>query len=204
MTLLSHRALHDADATYAWKLVFRLLAFVFGIIGIGSIGWAFNYHPMPQLPPSSDTSTTTQASQNISYFYDDKIYLPWSFISLSASVLWNSANVGVLLARKGQGIHPGANVGCDLVLWMAFLVTGVYALFGAFSVNGYWTGSYYPNGGAIGGSSGNATGADVLCPAFLNCQAQTDYYNAMQRKSVVIMLGVAMSFLALYVPLPGF
>lgn len=79
-------------------------------------------------------------------------------------MIWNTVNFIVLFARR-KPIHPGANVGVDLILWMAFIVTGVIASFGVDqdikfdgSFRYYYSYSQYPG-----------TRSRELCPGFDSC-----------------------------------
>ena len=81
-----------------------------------------HHHPNPS---DEKTLDSTYYSSSSSY-----ILLPWQFIALGLSILWNTANITTLIARN-RAIHPGANVACDLLLWLALLVTGFFATIGA-------------------------------------------------------------------------
>lgn len=129
MARLSHQTLRDEDPTYLWKTVLRLLAILLGIVGIVTLAWAITFKG------HSDNDES-------SYYYSF-VYLPWDLITLGLSMIWNIANIVVLLARKGRGMHPGANVGCDLVLWLGFIVTGTFAVLGAMNWLETWGGGEY-------------------------------------------------------------
>ena len=135
----SHRTLHANDPTYLWNAIFRFLAILLSIIGIAATAWALTH----QIHPSSDNDNNNNNISNTSYYddydyysdgddyYGDNFYeLPWTFISLGFSTIWNITNLAVLFSRN-KAIHPGANVGCDLVIWLALIVTGTFAAFGA-------------------------------------------------------------------------
>lgn len=49
----------------------------------------------------------------------------WLVIPLVLSITWNLANIIVRLCRA-RPMHPGANVGCDLILWLMFLVAAIF------------------------------------------------------------------------------
>jgi len=51
-------------------------------------------------------------------------------LQLGFSLIWNIANIAVLLARK-RAIHPGANVGCDLIVWCTFFPMVLFVIFAA-------------------------------------------------------------------------
>ena len=193
-TISSRRqTLRTEDPTFLWKLVLRTLSIIVAAIAIGLIAWAELHQPLPSLSPSSnnDYSSTTYTPPPDTYinYYGDDVYLPWEHISLGLSIIWNIANVAVLFVRRGRGIHPGANVGCDLILWLAFIVTGFFATVGAADyIIGYNQNVYY--------NYYNSNGVDNNdCAPFLNCSAQGDYSAALVHKGVVIAVGCAFTFL---------
>ena len=47
-------------------------------------------------------------------------------IPLTLSIIWCLANIIVRLSRA-RPMHPGANVGCDLILWLAFIPVLVFS-----------------------------------------------------------------------------
>ena len=53
-----------------------------------------------------------------------------SHLQLAISWGWNLANIIVRLSRA-RPMHPGANVGMDLFLWISFAITAVFAMFAA-------------------------------------------------------------------------
>lgn len=55
------------------------------------------------------------------------------------------ANVIILLARN-RPIHPGANVGCDIVLWIMLIITTTFLIFAAVDAASYWDYSFYDDG----------------------------------------------------------
>ncbi|KAH6617423.1 hypothetical protein F5144DRAFT_499053 [Chaetomium tenue] len=63
----------------------------------------------------------------------------------AVSVIWSLAEGICILARGGRrGIHPGANVGLDLVLWLGLVVGTIFLwLFGVASELYVGSSSYY-------------------------------------------------------------
>ncbi len=97
-------------------------------------------------------------------------------------------------------MQPGANVGCDLVLWLFFAVTGTFATFGALEYIVNYIGGHDSPLGYEGGTYSNGTA--ITCGEFTSCDAQTSYTNALQHKGVVITVGCAMQFAVLSVFTP--
>lgn len=192
MARSSRTAIRENDPTYLWKAILRLLAIVLAIIGIATIGWALTHRQVPTAE-NRDSDYYNSYSYSGSYFADF-LTLPWSFITLGLSIIWNIANLAVLLSRN-RPIHPGANVGCDLVLWLALIVTGTAAVFGSADYFYYYPGSY-TSYSSYGGSSSSSSGADD-CDGFDTCGERDQYVKFLQHKGTVIAVGCAMSFVVL-------
>lgn len=105
----SRARVRDAERLWIAKFIFRITTLVVVLIAIGCTAWAL------------DRSAALGSEYH-------QFLLPWQFITLGISVLWNIANIIVRLSRP-RPMHPGANVGMDLVLWLGLIVTGVFAIF---------------------------------------------------------------------------
>ncbi|KAM0797285.1 hypothetical protein BDR22DRAFT_975417 [Usnea florida] len=132
--LRTRQQIHANDPTFLWKYILRALAIVLALTSTGLIGWSLAH---PTLFP---TPTFDSYLFNAWPYYGDDYYMPWEFITLGLSILWNVANIVVVLYRQ-RPVHPGANVACDLLLWLGFIVTGTLATQGAEIF--LW---YYPSG----------------------------------------------------------
>lgn len=127
-------------------------------------------------------------------------------------MLWNVANISTLLARN-RFIHPGANVACDLLLWLGLLFTSAFATIGATSYiyftayddGNYADGSVYGGGTYSNGTqyeyTANGTTVPVTnqsqCDGFTTCAARDQYVSAIQHKGVVVAVGASMAFVVL-------
>lgn len=104
---------------FAWMLKIggRAVLIVVGLIGLGCIAWAF--------------STAIGSGSGYSYYYDyitdERWSLPWALITFSLSILWSAICVFVYLFRS-RPVHPGLAVAFDLILWLAFIPTALFAL----------------------------------------------------------------------------
>lgn len=203
----SRSAMYADDPTFLWKPILRFLAILLAIIGIGTTAWAMVSHATS---PNLNTDSYDDGDYD---FYDDYAYLPWQFITLGLSILWNIANIATLLARN-RAIHPGANVACDLLLWLGLLITGGIASFGATNYlyfSAYDTDSY-DNGSEDGvGTFSNGTqyqytangtivpvtNQSSQCGGFSTCAARDQYVSAVQHRGVVIAVGASMAFVVL-------
>lgn len=197
----THRTLHEHDPTYIWKLLLRAFALPFALIAIGTTAWALAYQPTPSL-----------TSPQPNYLIYTNFLFAWILIAVPLSLLWNLANILTLLIRHAW-IHPGANVACDLLLWLGLLVTGIFATIGALNLfpeynpavsgdspdaAGY--NQYTSTNGSVYTTYPNGTLSDQPpppCPAFTSCQAETDYQNALNHKGIVIIVGCAFTFVIL-------
>ena len=207
----SRSAMYADDATFLWKPILRFLAVLLAIVGVGTTAWAMSSHIHR---PASDTGTN---SSDVSYYdyygdyYGDYFLLPWQYISLGLSILWNVANIATLLARN-RAIHPGANVACDLLLWLGLLVTGGFATFGAteylyysayndynYSSGSAYGGGTYPNGTQYEYTANGTTVpvADTQCDGFATCAERDQFVSAIHHKGVVVAVGAAMAFVVL-------
>lgn len=202
--------LHEADPTFAWKLVLRVFSTLLAGAAIGLIAWAQLHTVLSDLEPASDPSDPYSGDSSggfaggysdYSYAYGQDTYeLPWEYISLGLSILWNCANIVVWLvpSRSGRGMHPGANVGCDLFLWLILLLTGVIASFDADRyISLMW-------GDSIGFSDqrsipdgGVAVDDPNQCVPFASCDAQSAYAAGLKHKGVIIAVGIAFTFLVM-------
>ena len=210
----SRSTMYADDATFLWKPILRFLAILLAIVGIGTTAWVISsrlHRPIS----TSDPDYSDDYSNG--YGYDDfntTVFLPWQFITLGLSILWNIANITTLLVRN-RAIHPGANVACDLILWLGLLVTGGFATLG--SVNYFYYSpddddNYYDDDlGYGGGTYSNGTNFDYTangtmvpvtnstsqCGDFTSCAARDQFVSAVQHRGVVIAVGAAMAFVVL-------
>ncbi|MCJ1382659.1 hypothetical protein MMC17_005772 [Xylographa soralifera] len=191
-------ALHDGERYWAWKFALRVIAIIFALVAVGTLAWA---------------STPRNMSFN-EYFY----LTPWEFFPLGISIIWNVANNITLFVRK-RPVHPGANVGMDLVLWLGLIVTSSLAIVSATqelqwlpddydydmtnSLNyiqlpngtyGYVDGHYTeaPNGTEyfVTGNSSDP----VACSAYESCAQEYRIGSRHHKLGIVLAVGVAFSF----------
>ncbi|MCJ1401000.1 hypothetical protein MMC11_004212 [Xylographa trunciseda] len=194
-------ALHDGERYWAWKLALRATAIVFALVSVGCFAWA-----------------SSPANESLSNFF---YFVPWEFIPLGVSIIWNVANVIVLFARK-RPIHPGANVGMDLVLWLGLLAASLSAVVAVLQ-EVQWTSNYFefsdinslnyiqlPNGTygyvdghyteAPNGTEYYVTGDSsdpVACGGYYDCDLQSRHVNRHHTLGIVEAVGVAFSFVVL-------
>ena len=198
----SRTAIHANDPTYIWKLLLRVLAILFAAVAIGTIAWAItvNYNGNSDNDIEDDANT---------YFYGGfTILLPWVIIALGLSVIWNIVNIVVLFARN-RWIHPGANVGCDLVLWLGLSVTGAMATIGAVSCfygwdydSGYddtsidygFGGGTFPNGTSY---YNTVNGTEVAYCGDGSCEAQNTFNDLLRHVGIVVIVGCAFAYIVM-------
>lgn len=113
------------DQHALWKLGIRAFILVFDIIGIGCIGWLL--------------SSLISPSGVGSIYYDTGAFLVWGLIPLGLSFIWSTIVLLVQILSKAKNpVHPGIIVGLDLVLWLAFVITALFAI-GAAINEGYYS-----------------------------------------------------------------
>ena len=206
MPRVSRQALREADLTFTWKLVVRICAIVMAVIAIGLLAWAEAHNVTSDLDSQVANSPAYEGGYAQENWGDgDDLLLPWNFIPLGLSIIWNIANIGVWFtpSRSGRGMHPGANVGCDLILWLILILTGTFA---SFADNDYLSPWNEYNLDYNGETFSNGThftyapnGTEVIdpnqCAPFISCNAAADYNHALNHKGAVIAAGVAFTFI---------
>ena len=103
----------------AWKISLRGLATVFAITGIGL-----------QIKVITLTFDRNDSNDYYDSYYGYYNYLwvsPESFAFLGLSLIWNCAEFITFCVNK-RGIHPGAHVGLDLILWLGLLAAALTQL----------------------------------------------------------------------------
>jgi hypothetical protein len=103
--------LNAADRYWKFKGVFQLIAILTGLIGIGTIGWLVSSSPQ----------------NGYTYGYDSLWSLWPSLITFAISIIWCLACLLVLVLRKSP-VHPGLRVAMDLLLWLGFITTALFAM----------------------------------------------------------------------------
>ena len=196
----SRTAIHAHDPTYFWKLLLRVLAILFAAVAIGTIAWATTVQYNDN-NTGNDIIDDEYDGDGNTYFYETfTILLPWVIIALGLSIIWNIINIVILLTRN-RWIHPGANVGCDLVLWLSLGITGSVAATGAGSYlsYGYWDGGYdansggyltYPNGTSYYVPASGTNGSDC---GDVSCGNNEPSLHV----GIVVMVGCAFAFIVM-------
>ncbi|KAL1592679.1 hypothetical protein SLS60_011095 [Paraconiothyrium brasiliense] len=160
--------LEEGDAHWKWKIGFRAISIIVGLIGIGCAAWITAHF------------TGSLYSYSYSYYYfDDAVLVPWTLITFALSVVWSAACVIIFFARHlNAPMHPGAQVGCDLILWLGFAVTGSFAVIGTMDV-----GSFGSDGtlGYFSSSSGDYTQASNGTWVWTSSSSSSSYYSSSTR-----------------------
>ncbi|KAF2686797.1 hypothetical protein K458DRAFT_416140 [Lentithecium fluviatile CBS 122367] len=113
--------LNAGDAHWQWKIGMRAILVIVGIIGIGCAAWTLvNFGP---------------GKNPWQYELEDAWAMPWTLITFCISVVWSFVCIIVFFLRRPNApVHPGAQVGMDLVLWLAFIPTALFAVVAVISV----------------------------------------------------------------------
>lgn len=105
-----------------WKLALRTVCCVLDIIAIGAAAWTLA------------NALKVRSNPYIGYFSGPEVS-PWVLLVSGLSFIFCLVCVLILLLRRPpKAAHPGMAVGCDLVLWLAFIVTALFATAAIFSV----------------------------------------------------------------------
>jgi hypothetical protein len=104
--------LNNADRYWKFKAALQAIAIITGLIGVGTIGWCVS---------------TTPINDDLTYGYDEYWTLWPSLITFAVSIIWCAACILGLIVRK-RPVHPGLRVSIDLLLWLGFLVTALFAM----------------------------------------------------------------------------
>lgn len=110
--------LNSVDRYWKFKGAIQAVAIIIGFIGIGTIGWCVS---------------TTPFNDDLTYGYDEYWTLWPSLVTFSVSVLWCAACILFFVVKK-RGIHPGLRVALELLLWLSFIVTALFAMVSLFEI----------------------------------------------------------------------
>jgi hypothetical protein len=108
--------LNAADRYWKFKFGFQAILIITGLVGIGCFGWLM-----------SSRDRAVDDNEISTYSYDSYWSLWPGILTWSASIVWVAICIIVLLVRK-RPVHPGLRVSVDLILWLAFIVTAMFAL----------------------------------------------------------------------------
>ena len=148
----------EAEKRWLPILVLRILCILFVIVSIGLAGRT--------------------------YGYDYGVI--WLSVPLCLSFAWNLANITVRMVRA-RPMHPGANVGCDLVLCLLFAVALALSFLSAIPTSKY---NPYLYDGYKPIPNTNGTSIDYnsrQCSGFENC-SDLDNYTSLVRSTVRLLL----------------
>jgi len=108
-------------------------------------------------------------------------------------------------------IHPGANVGCDLFLWLLFIVTSLFSTVG-FLQDLLWSDSYYnqsesyTSGDTTYAYYPNGTSYEVTpshpappCPGFNSCAERDSILGARHKRGLVVTVATVFAWLLLLI-----
>ncbi|EUC51020.1 hypothetical protein COCMIDRAFT_243 [Bipolaris oryzae ATCC 44560] len=103
--------LNAGDRYWKFKFAIMTVIIITGLVGIGCFAWLM--------------TTRTGVSD---YYILDSYWALWpSLISWSISIAWCLICIIVFIVRK-RTVHPGVRVSMELLLWLAFIVTALFAL----------------------------------------------------------------------------
>ncbi|ORY10982.1 hypothetical protein BCR34DRAFT_601736 [Clohesyomyces aquaticus] len=201
--------LDAGEQHWRWKSSLRAILIVIGLIGLGCMAWA----------------TKTAQQTNYAYELDDAYLVPWSLITFTLTIIWCVIVLLVLCLRQPpRPVHPGVAVGLDLVLWLAYIPTAMFALIAYLNVTGFGSDGYIssysssghyeqaPNGTWVFEFSSNYPDSTRSCDGgrssywygdngFTSCAQEDAFVNALWQsknyRANVEVVGVVCQFIAL-------
>lgn len=165
--------LDAGEPRWRWKVALRALLLIVGIIGIGCAAFA--------------TSVAMSEKGPYEYAFDDAWSIPWTLITFCISVVWCATVILVLLFRKAP-VHPGVVVSVDLILWLAYIPTALFAVVAVLSVqswgedgrlSSYSSSGYYvqaTNGTWIWSAGGSSSSTARDCTLYSTYDYSNRYY----------------------------
>ncbi|KAF2149163.1 hypothetical protein K461DRAFT_281517 [Myriangium duriaei CBS 260.36] len=178
--------LEAGDEHWSWKIAFRVILIVVGLIGIGCAA-------------SIVAGARTGSNYVLDYEDADDFNITWTLITFSVTIIWSAICILVLLLRRPPApVHPGAQVGIDLVLWLAYVATALWATVAVINAMSWgtdgWIGDYSSyghytydsgNGTWVWTASdyatryGNGRNCDDSMSSFSSCAEQDAYVNSL-------------------------
>lgn len=187
-----HATLRESHRHYAWKMGLRALLVAVDIALIAMVAWVLD--------------EVSGSSGGFFDYWDDWI-LAFDYIPIGCSFIFCLIVIAYQMLRK-RPVHPGWDVGVDLIIWLMFAVMGGFTITVSISYfDGYYGDSYDTSN--IGNSSGyyitaaNGTqvwvppNSDNQCAAFTSCAEQQAFYDSIQHRGNVEMAIFALMMLAM-------
>lgn len=104
--------LNAADRYWKFKFALTTGLIITSLIGIGCFGWIISSHP----------------ANGYDYYGYASYWSLWpSFVTWLASIIWCAICVVCFLSRK-KTVPPGLRVAMELLLWLGFIVTALFAV----------------------------------------------------------------------------
>lgn len=122
-SLTFNDSLNAADRYWKFKFALKTIIIITGLIGIGCFAWLM----------------TTSSYNGFSYYGYDAIWSLWpSLITWTVSIIWCLICIAVFILRK-RPVHPSVRVAIDLLLWLGFIVTALFAVVSVIDTMSYGT-----------------------------------------------------------------
>ncbi|GAM83167.1 hypothetical protein ANO11243_011530 [Dothideomycetidae sp. 11243] len=179
-----HQDFRTGDRHWIAKIILRAILVLVGIIGIGCAAAV-----VAKFGGEEDSPF---------YGWDVESFITWTLITFAVSVVWCAICILIFVLRKPHTpVHPGAQVGCDLVLWLAFIATALFAVVAVINVSQFGEGGiiqdyssngfYYLDGAnntwiwnSTADSSGGVSLSDPPSSDTRDCDNGNNYYNEYQ------------------------
>lgn len=110
--------LNNVDRYWKFKGAIQVVAIVIALIGIGTIGWCVSSTPF---------------NDNLTYGWDEYWTLWPALVTFAVSVIWCTACILFFVVKK-RSVHPGLRVALELLIWLSFIVTALFAMVSLFEI----------------------------------------------------------------------
>jgi hypothetical protein len=215
--------LNNSDRYWKFKTGLHILTIIFGLIGIGTIGWCV----------STMGDGYSSYGDYMGYGYDQYWTLWPTLVTFAVSIIWSFICIAVFVLRK-RAVHPGLRVAMELLLWLGFIVTALFAVVALLEIfswgvdgnlgysssygnyvlanNGTWvweqddrdsgsSSTYYGSSSYQRPCNRTTTASSSYYTGFRNCADQDAYVNKMWQekphRQSVELTGVVMQFFGL-------
>ncbi|KAI4170153.1 MAG: hypothetical protein LQ343_005159 [Gyalolechia ehrenbergii] len=102
------------DGRWVWKIVLRVIGIVVALVGMGCVAWIL--YKLRQWANNHKEGD----------YQADEFILPWLLFSFTLSLLYNAANIIMVLSHHSNLLTRTATVACDLLLTLSLLASGIW------------------------------------------------------------------------------
>ncbi|KAL8942780.1 MAG: hypothetical protein Q9216_001465 [Gyalolechia sp. 2 TL-2023] len=105
---------HQNDKRWVWKIVLRVIGIVVALVGMGCVAWIlYKLRRWANAHEEGD-------------YQADEFILPWLLFSFTLSLLYDAANIIIVLSHHSNLLTRAATIACDLLLTLSLLASGIW------------------------------------------------------------------------------